>query len=77
VPANAGADTLEWFRERPRAALLAAEAGRARFAPAHVAWPEMERAIAAAIVTTIDGGTPADSAVTEAAARLSELVGRR
>jgi multiple sugar transport system substrate-binding protein len=77
VPANAGADTLEWFRGRPREALLAAEAGRARFAPAHAAWPEMERTIAAALDSTLHGGLPPDSAVAGAGARLAELVGRR
>lgn len=77
LPANAGSDTLPWFRERPREALLAEQAGRARFAPAHAAWAEMERAIESELEQALRGGQPPDSAVARAAARLAELVGRR
>lgn len=77
MPANAGADSLVWFREHPREALLAAEAGRARFAPAHAAWAGMERTIEDEIERALRGEKPADSAVTGAAVRLAELVGRR
>lgn len=73
VPAIAGADTLEWFRARPREALFAAEAARARFAPAHPAWPDMERALAAELAAALDGAAPADSALARAAARMTPL----
>jgi len=77
LPANAGSDTLAWFRERPREALLAAQAGRARFAPAHAAWAEMEKAIEAELDDALRGEQSPDSAVAGAAVRLAELVGRR
>ena len=77
MPANAGADTLEWFRARPREALLAAEAGCARFAPSHPAWAEMEKAIAGQVDSAMGGAKTARAAVAAASARLGELAGSR
>lgn len=77
LPANAGADTLEWFRGRPREALLASQVSRARFAPAHPAWDRMQRALEDELDRALRGEQGADSAVAHAGARLAMLVGRR
>lgn len=76
-PANAGADTLEWFRAHPHEAALAAEAGRARFARAHPAWAEMTGAIAGQIGRAMRGEATAAEAVAEAGSRVAQLAGRR
>lgn len=73
LPANAGADSLAWFRGRPRDARFAAEASRARFAPAHPAWPAMERALGAELAAALRGDVPAESSLVRAAARLAPL----
>ncbi len=77
LPANAGADTLEWFRARPAAARLEAEAGRARFGRAHPAWPAMAGAIGVEVEMALDGTTSAEQAVEDAGARVAVLAGRR
>lgn len=77
MPANAGADTLEWFRGRSREAVLAAQAASARFAPRHPAWAEMERAIVDELGQALGGTKPPRLAVAEAGARVAELAGRR
>lgn len=77
LPSNAAADTLAWFRARPREALFAAQAARARFAPALPAWNRMGRALEDELERALRGDQGADSAVARAGARLATLAGRR
>lgn len=77
LPANAGADTLDWFRARPVDALLATEAGRARFARAHPAWGAMAGAIDEEVERALLGEKSAARAVADASARIAALAARR
>jgi multiple sugar transport system substrate-binding protein len=77
VPSLAGADTLAWFAAHPREALAAREAGRARFAPGHPAWNDMERAIEQELGQALRGAKDPRRAVIDAAARVAALVQRR
>lgn len=76
-PANAGADTLAWFRARPEQARLAAEAGRARFTRAHPAWAAMAGAIEEEARLALAGTKTAAEAVADADARIAALATRR
>lgn len=77
LPSNAGADTLEAIRGRPRAAFVARQIARARFAPGRPAWYEMQRAIEREVGAALSGDKPAKQAVADAGGRIAELLGRR
>lgn len=77
VPALAGADTLAWCAARPRVAAVARAAGRARFAPGHPAWNDMERAIERELGEALRGAKDAQRAIADAGERLALLVERR
>jgi len=77
VPSTAGADTLAWFAHRPREAAAAREAARARYAPGHPAWNDMERAIEQEIGEALRGSKGASEAVADAGVRVTALLKRR
>lgn len=76
-PATVGADTLEWYRERPGQAAMIRQFESARFTPNHPEWDAMEQAIEEEIEQALYDRKSAAEAVRDAHARLAELVGKK
>jgi multiple sugar transport system substrate-binding protein len=76
-PATAGADTSAHFRARPGEATMVLQLAGAHYAPNHPAWADMEAAIEDEVEHALFDRKSAAQAVTDAQARLAELVGRR
>jgi multiple sugar transport system substrate-binding protein len=77
LPANAGADTLVAYRDRPLEAMLLHQIERARFVPNHPEWDQMARAIQEELGQALhDRKSPAE-AIADASARIADLAGKK
>ena len=76
-PSARGADTLACYRGHRDQQVLARQAETARFTPAHPQWGAMEAAIEDEIEQALFDKKTAAQAVSDAHARIAELVGKR
>jgi multiple sugar transport system substrate-binding protein len=77
LPATVGADTSAYYRARPHEAAMVRQLERARYAPNHQAWGQMEAAIEDEVEQALYDRKSAAQAVKDAQAKLAELVGNR
>jgi multiple sugar transport system substrate-binding protein len=76
-PANVGADTAAYYRERPAERTMIRQFETAFPTPNHPAWVEMEAAIEDEVEQALYDKKTSGRAVADAGRRLAELVGRR
>jgi multiple sugar transport system substrate-binding protein len=76
-PANTGADTLAWYRERPEQQVMIRQFATARFTPNHPAWDEMEQAIEEEVEQALYDRKTAAQAVHDADIRIAGLLGKK
>ena len=76
-PAVIGADTMAFYRGHPLQAMMITQYETAVPTPNHPAWEEMEAAIEDEVGSALADRKSAAQAVTDANAKLSELVGKR
>lgn len=76
-PANVGADTAAFYRERPEQQLMVRQFETARFTPNHPEWDAMEAAIEDEIEQALYDRKTAAKAVADAHAQIVSLLGKR
>jgi len=76
-PANVGADTAAFYRERPDQQVMIRQFATARFTPNHVEWDAIEQVIEEEVEQALYDRKSARRAVADASARIDELVGKK